>query len=119
MVVDDHRDISVMFETLLAFSHDFTVVSRAFDGEEAINVAEHTQPDLILLDVMMPKMGGVEALEPLRAVAPRAKVVLLSVLSPWIVERRIEEAALSVRPDLIIAKSALVFSFDRLRELFA
>jgi CheY-like chemotaxis protein len=118
MVVDDHEDIAVMFETLLAFSHDFTVVSRARDGEEAVIVAEQTQPDLILLDVMMPKMDGIEARPHPRALAPTPKSVVLSVLSPWIVERKLDEADLKVRPDLIVSKSELVFSFHLVRELF-
>ena len=46
MVVDDHEDIAVMFETLLAFSHDFTVVSRARDGQEALDKLVLRQSDL-------------------------------------------------------------------------
>jgi DNA-binding NarL/FixJ family response regulator len=107
MVVDDSHDIAVMFETLLALSPYFTVVSRARDGAEAIDVAEATHPELILLDVLMPRMDGIEALRHLRALVPEAKVVLLSVLSPWIVERRLDEADHRARPDLIITKSEL------------
>lgn len=119
MIVDDHIDIAVMFETLLAFSKDFTVISRAKNGREALDVAEQTQPDLILLDVMMPEMDGIEALPHLRALVPHAKIVFLSVLSPWIVERRIDETEITSRPDLIIPKSELVFSFDKVRALFS
>jgi two-component system, NarL family, response regulator DesR len=56
----------------------FTVVGEAADGREAIAAAALHQPELVLLDLMMPGMGGLQALSALRAAAPGAAIVLLT-----------------------------------------
>lgn len=56
----------------------YEVVGEAADGEDAIALAEVQQPDIVLLDVLMPVMSGIDALEKIHAVAPKAAVVLLT-----------------------------------------
>jgi DNA-binding NarL/FixJ family response regulator len=56
----------------------YTVVGEAADGEGAVAVAETEQPDIVLLDLLMPGMSGIDVLEKIRAVAPNAAVVLLT-----------------------------------------
>jgi DNA-binding NarL/FixJ family response regulator len=56
----------------------FTVVAEAGDGEEAVMQAARHQPDVVVLDVSMPKRDGLEALPLIREVAPNAKIVVLS-----------------------------------------
>lgn len=58
----------------------FDVVGEADDGRQAIALARHFSPDIVLLDLAMPGMGGLEALPLICAVAPEAKVVVLSGL---------------------------------------
>ena len=77
LVVDDHPLTRAALVGLLE-QHDFAVVGEAGDGEEAIGRARELQPDLVLLDLSMPGLGGLDALPRLRAAAPRCEVVVLT-----------------------------------------
>jgi DNA-binding NarL/FixJ family response regulator len=77
LVVDDHPLTRAALVGLLE-QHDFPVVGEAADGEEAIDRARELRPDLVLLDLSMPGLGGLEALPRLRAAAPECEVVVLT-----------------------------------------
>jgi DNA-binding NarL/FixJ family response regulator len=77
LIVDDHPLTRDALAALLA-QHHFSVVGEAADGEQAIEVARELQPDLILLDLTMPGIGGLGALPLLREVAPDCEVVMLT-----------------------------------------
>jgi DNA-binding NarL/FixJ family response regulator len=77
LIVDDHPLTRDALAALLA-QHNFSVVGEAADGEQAIEVARELQPDLILLDLTMPGIGGLGALPHLREVAPSCEVVMLT-----------------------------------------
>ena len=82
LVVDDDRTYRQMLRLIVESEPGYRVVAEAEDGREAIALARHHDPDVILLDLAMPGMGGLEALPLLLAVAPTAKVVVLSSLEP-------------------------------------
>jgi two-component system nitrate/nitrite response regulator NarL len=77
LVVDDHPLTRAALVGLLE-QHEFPVAGEAADGEEAIEVARRLQPDLVLLDLSMPGLGGLEALPRIRAAAPGCEVVVLT-----------------------------------------
>jgi DNA-binding NarL/FixJ family response regulator len=77
LVVDDHPLTRSALAGLLE-QHGFPVVGQAGDGEEAIELARRLQPDLVLLDLSMPGLGGLEALPRLRGAAPACEVVVLT-----------------------------------------
>ena len=77
LIVDDHPLTRDALAALLA-QHNFSVVGEAEDGEQAIEVARQLQPDLILLDLTMPGIGGLGALPLLREAAPSCEVVMLT-----------------------------------------
>jgi DNA-binding NarL/FixJ family response regulator len=77
LVVDDHPLTRAALVGLLE-QHAFSVVGEAGDGAEAIERARDLQPDLVLLDLTMPGMGGLEALPRVRAAAPDCEVVVLT-----------------------------------------
>ena len=77
LVVDDHPLTREALASLLR-SHDFEVAGLACDGEEAIEVAAETRPDLVLLDISMPGLDGLSALPRLREAAPDCEVVVLT-----------------------------------------
>jgi len=77
LIVDDHPLTRDALAALLT-QHDFRVVGEAEDGERAIDIARDLQPDLILLDLSMPGIGGLGALPLLREAAPHCEVVMVT-----------------------------------------
>src|SRR5438445_12413173 len=77
LLVDDHPLTRSALSGLLQ-QHGFEVVGEAADGESAVTRASELQPDLILLDLSMPGLNGLEALPRLREAAPTAEVVVLT-----------------------------------------
>lgn len=78
VLVDDAPDVRTLVRTRLRLSKLFDVVGEAGSGREAIETARAHQPDLLLLDVSMPDMDGLDALRDLAEVAPTTKVVMFS-----------------------------------------
>jgi two-component system, NarL family, nitrate/nitrite response regulator NarL len=77
LIVDDHPLTRDALAALLA-QHEFDVCGQAADGEEAIQLARRLQPELVLLDLSMPGLSGLDALPRLRDAAPGAEVVVLT-----------------------------------------
>ena len=82
LLVDDVADLRRVVRGVLERDGGFVVVGEAGDGTEAIGLAAELQPDVVLLDLDMPRMSGLEVLPVLRTVAPAAKIVVLSGLPP-------------------------------------
>ncbi len=76
VIVDDAPDVRLLVRAQLELSGRFVVLGEGSDGLEAIDVAQRHQPELVLLDVSMPRMDGLEALPHLRSVAPDSLIVL-------------------------------------------
>ncbi len=62
LIVDDHTIVSQGLKVLLECNPDITVVGQAYNGKEAIALFRQHQPDVTLMDLRMPEMGGVEAI---------------------------------------------------------
>jgi DNA-binding NarL/FixJ family response regulator len=77
LIVDDHPLTQEALASLLA-QNGFEIVAQAASGDEAIKQAARHQPELVLLDLSMPGMSGLEALPEIRRVAPGAEVVVLT-----------------------------------------
>ena len=78
LIVEDDASLRKMLRLLFDGADGYLVVGEADDGREALALAAHYQPDLVLLDLAMPGMGGLEALPLILGVAPHAKIVVLS-----------------------------------------
>ena len=79
MVVDDHSIVREGLKLVLEQSGEFEVVGQAGDGEEAVRVAAEVSPDVVVMDVMMPRKDGVEACREIMESAPGTRVVMLTV----------------------------------------
>jgi DNA-binding NarL/FixJ family response regulator len=78
LVVDDHEIVRRGICALLSREPDFAVVCDAADGLQAVREAERLQPNIVVLDITMPRMNGLEAATRIREVAPSAEIVFLS-----------------------------------------
>lgn len=78
LVVDDHAVVREGLRTFLELQDGIEVVGEAGDGEEAVAVAERLRPDVILMDLVMPKLDGVGAMRELRRRLPDARVIVLT-----------------------------------------
>ncbi|MEX2162491.1 MAG: response regulator transcription factor [Anaerolineales bacterium] len=79
LLVDDHAVLRAGLGLLLSSQPDLLVVGEAGSGIEALELAAVQQPDLILLDLSMPGLGGIEALPALRRRAPQARILILTM----------------------------------------
>lgn len=78
LIADDHEIVRAGLAALLGTEKDLDVIGFAANGVEAVREAVRLQPDVILMDLMMPKKDGVEATAEISARAPNAKVILLT-----------------------------------------
>jgi DNA-binding NarL/FixJ family response regulator len=78
LVVDDHPMLRDGVRAVIDTQPDLTVVAEADNGEQAIELFARHRPDVVLMDLQMPGMGGVAAIEALRADYPQARIVVLT-----------------------------------------
>jgi DNA-binding NarL/FixJ family response regulator len=78
LIVDDHAVVREGLRTFLQLQDGLEVVGEAGDGEEAVGLAERLRPDIVLMDLVMPKLDGVAAMQQLRRRVPRARVIVLT-----------------------------------------
>jgi DNA-binding NarL/FixJ family response regulator len=81
VLVDDHRLVRAGLQSLLDACDDIQVVGSAADGQEALELVAEVEPDVVLMDLSMPRMGGVEATRHLLAAHPALQVVVLTSFS--------------------------------------
>jgi len=79
LLADDHAILRSGLRLLLTSQNEFDVVGEASSGIEALSLAEQLQPDLILLDLSMPALGGLDALPTLRKLVPSARILILTM----------------------------------------
>jgi two-component system response regulator NreC len=79
VLADDHPVVRRGMQTLLEVEPDFAIIGEAGDGLESVRLVENLQPDVLILDLMMPGLSGLEALRIIRKRSPRTRVVVLSM----------------------------------------
>ena len=77
-IADDHAVVRQGLRTFLELQDDMEVVGEAVDGEEAVALVERTTPDVVLLDLVMPRVDGIEATRRIRDVAPATRILVLT-----------------------------------------
>ncbi len=78
LLVDDHSVVRLGLSALIGYQDDFEVAGEAEDGAEAVRMASRINPDIIIMDLMMPCMDGVEATRQICANLPDARILILT-----------------------------------------
>jgi DNA-binding NarL/FixJ family response regulator len=78
LLADDHRVVREGLRALLSSEPDIEVVGEASNGREAVLLAQHLQPAVLLMDILMPRLNGVEATRQIRQLCPAIRVLILT-----------------------------------------
>jgi DNA-binding NarL/FixJ family response regulator len=81
VLAEDHTLFRQGLKALLSFEPDFEIVGEAEDGDKAIKCVERLKPDIILLDLSMPRLHGMEAIREMKKISPKTKVLVLTAHS--------------------------------------
>ena len=79
VIAEDHRILREGLKSLLASKPEFEVVGEAEDGLDAISVVRESKPDLVLLDLSMPRLDGLSAMRDIKKVSPETRILALTV----------------------------------------
>ncbi|MDE3104705.1 MAG: response regulator transcription factor [Acidobacteriota bacterium] len=78
MIVEDHHIVRKGFIALLQMVEDFTIVAEAADGQQAVGLYREHRPDVVLMDLRLPVMGGVDTIRAIRQEFPAARIIVLT-----------------------------------------
>src|SRR5207248_550163 len=92
LLADDHAVVRQGFKMILSAQADMEIVGEAANGREAVEVAGQLRPDVVIMDVAMPELNGIEATRRLVASNPHAKVIALSMHKDSVYVREILRA---------------------------
>jgi NarL family two-component system response regulator LiaR len=81
LIADDHAMLREGMRNLLEQERDFELVGEATDGEEAVKMAKELKPDIIIMDIVMPKLNGVEATKQIKQISPSTALLILTAYS--------------------------------------
>jgi two-component system, NarL family, response regulator NreC len=92
LLADDHAVVRQGFKMILGAQADMEIVGEAGNGREAVQVAEELKPDIVVMDVAMPELNGIEATRRLTAALPHTRVIALSMHKDSVYVREILRA---------------------------
>jgi len=81
VIVDDNEQYLMRVKDLLAADHCIEVVGEAHTGREAIQITSETKPDLVLMDIRMPEIDGLQATRKIKEDFPNLKVIIISIIN--------------------------------------
>lgn len=80
MIADDHKLFREGIKALLAVTDDIEIIGEAEDGDSALRISQELQPDIILMDINMPRLNGIQATERILEKLPQTRIVMLTML---------------------------------------
>ncbi len=108
MIADDHAILSEGLKTLLEVSENIEVVGSASTGKEAIDLITELSPDVVLMDISMPVMDGIDATKEILKIAPESKIIFLSA------DVRVKEEAMRSGALAFLQKPASIDAITRM-----
>jgi DNA-binding NarL/FixJ family response regulator len=104
LIVDDHAQLRALMREIVAEASDLHVVGEAADGAEAIRLVQALRPAIVLLDLTMPRVSGLEVLQWMKVEHPETKVIIVTVHT----EDAYRQATEASGADAFLLKKALV-----------
>jgi DNA-binding NarL/FixJ family response regulator len=114
LLADDHTIVREGFRNILALEADFEVIGEAADGRQAFNLAVKLRPDVVLMDIAMPRLNGLEATRRVLKALPSAKVIILSSHSD---DARVETATNSGAAGFLFKQTSALEVCQAIREV--
>jgi DNA-binding NarL/FixJ family response regulator len=106
LIVDDNPRLRALIRRILAQEPNLRVVGEAGDGAQAIQLSHEHQPNIILLDLVMPQVNGLEATQQIKMERPETKIIIMTVHT----EHAYREAAEASGADAFLLKKTLMTS---------
>jgi DNA-binding NarL/FixJ family response regulator len=78
LTVDDHPVLREGIASIIACEPDLSLIAEASNGQEAIEISRHERPDITLMDLQMPGLGGIDAIAAIRSEFPKARIIVLT-----------------------------------------
>ena len=100
LLCDDAVQLRRLYRMLFDAERDFVVVGEAGDGQEGISAVRQLRPDVVLLDIAMPVMDGLEAIQGMRAASPDTRIVMCTAM----IDDRVRRRALELGAHAFIEK---------------
>ena len=98
LICDDHQIVRQGLRTFLELQEDIEITGEAADGEEAVAKAAVQQPDVVLMDLVMPRLDGIEAIRRIRAQAHASKIIVLTSSRAGIESRADRTGSVRISP---------------------
>lgn len=92
LLADDHAHARRLVRNLLAARNDWRICAEAADGDEAVEKAKASHPDLAILDISMPRMNGIEAARQIGRTCPETVVLMISMYDPTVIYDQLRHA---------------------------
>lgn len=102
LLCDDAADVRYLLKSQLRWDPEIEIVGEAKNGEEAVDLVQRLRPDVVLLDVAMPLLDGLDALPEIQRVSPKTKVIVVSGYS----RNRMQSEALALGAESYLQKGA-------------
>ena len=115
LIVDNNAGFRRAVKILLAYEPDIVVIGEAGDGQEAILKARELKPDLVLMDMRMPGISGIDAIRQLKDEMPELKVIVLTILD---LQEYREAATASGASGYVVKKSIITELVPAIRAAF-
>ena len=103
VIADDHRAVRMSFEAFLGAQEGIEVVGAAENGLDAIALAQSHEPDVVVMDVRMPVVDGIEATRQIKRLVPGARVILISAYE----ERELRDSGQQAGADQFLFKGIM------------
>ena len=104
LIADDNPRMRALIRRMVAQEPELQLVGEAEDGEQAIHLAHELRPDIVLLDLAMPRVSGLEAMRRIKAERPATKVIIVTVHTEEAYRRAAEDGG----ADAFLVKKTLI-----------